>query len=66
LIVIPYITIKDQFGIEIGGKLSDSVLESFAHITERQLSTLRMTCFGNAIRNRSVRQDTSDEDFFAS
>ena len=63
--IVAHITIKDQFRIEIGSKLRNSVFESFADITESQLGALCMTCLGNAIGNRSIGQDTRNKDFFA-
>src|ERR1035437_1193330 len=54
LCIVAHVTVKNQLGVEVGGKLGDPILESLAYIAESQLSTLRVTGLGNAVSDGTV------------
>jgi len=65
LLVAADVAVKDQFGVEVRGKLGDAVLEALANIAEGQLGTLCVAGLGNAVGNRAVGQHARDQQFFA-
>jgi len=62
--VVPDIAVKNQLGVKVRRKFSDSVFETFSHVAKSQFGTLYMARFGNAIGNRSAGQNPRDKDFF--
>ncbi|MDT4856999.1 hypothetical protein FQZ97_914070 [compost metagenome] len=64
--VLAHVAIENQPGVKFGRELGDAVLETFTHVAECELGTLRVAGFGNPVSDRAVGQHTGDQQFLAS
>ena len=66
LLVATYVAVKNQLGIKVSGKFGDALFKPFTHVTECQLCSLCAAGFGDAVGDRAVRENSGDQEFFAS
>ena len=64
--IFGYVTGSDDTAAKLGGVLGNSILETIAGESERQLCTLLVASLGNAICDGTVGDHAGDQDTFAS
>ena len=63
--VVLHVERVDQAAAEVGGELGDAVLEAVVLIGEGELGAFAVHGLGDAVGNRTVAEQTGDEDSFA-
>lgn len=64
--IVCHIAWKDQLAAEFGSELGDAVFEAFADVGERELGAFAFARLRDAISNRAIRQQTSQQNAFSS
>ena len=63
--VVLHVEREDQRAAEVRGELGDAILEAVVLIGEGKFRAFAVHGLGNAVRNRTVAQQTRDQDSFA-
>src|SRR5690606_15397277 len=64
LLIVSNVAFENEIAAELCCEFGNAVLEAFTHIGKGQFCTFAFAGGGDAVGNRTVGQNTSDENFF--